>query len=508
MKILKSTFLLLSTFIFSQVPTIDWQKTFGGSEDDYGYALLATSDNYLIVGGQTSSSDGTITENLGGWDAWLIKYDADGNEIWKNAYGGSDWDVIWNIKETLDGNYIFFAISGSVDGDIENNLGETDFWIVKINTDGEIIWKKNYGGSGLEDGGEVLSTSDNGYILIGSSSSNDGNFPDGNGDFDYAIIKIDGTGEVEWSKSFGGSELDMALNGIVDEEDNILVTGFSYSSDGDFNENRGSGDIWVLKLNPEGNLMWKKNIGGSAYEQSYCIQQIVNGNYLVGINSSSDDIDFDENYGGSDVWLFELNTGGEILNKKHYGGSLSEVPMEMDELPNGDLVIAGTTYSSNGDISQNHGNGDFWFVKLNQEGEILWEKNYGGSQLDRLWRMVKFDNGYAAIGEIESNDNDVTNNHGGFDFWTLKLNPENLGINENIFTDLNIYPNPTSGKIYFQTRDMIDLIELYDSSGKFINKFTKDEFLNGVDISNLISGTYILKTKIKGKVYTKKIIKN
>lgn len=509
-KIAAFLFLNLSfsfAILTAQSPEIDWQKNFGGSDEDSGYTILATSDNYLLVGGSTSSTDGDITENLGGYDAWIVKYDLNGNEIWKKAYGGSDWDVIWDIKETFDGNYIFFGISASTDGDAENNLGETDFWVVKLNPNGDIIWKKNYGGSGLEDDGEILTTSDNGFVLIGSSSSSDGNFSNNNGDLDYAVIKINSSGEVQWSKLFGGSGLDMALNGMVDQTGNILLTGYGDSNDGDFIGNKGSSDVWVLKLSPDGNLIWKKNIGGSDYEQSYCIKQLLNGNYLVGINSRSQDVAFDSNFGNMDIWLFEMDANGSILTKRHFGGQLSDIPMEFDELPNNDLIIGGTTYSSDGDIFQNYGSGDFWMLKINPLGEILWEKNYGGSDLDRMWGMTKIEGGYAAIGESKSNDMDLTDNHGNFDFWVLKLNPEIMGTNEPLYSDFNIYPNPASNKIYFQSKNQIESIEIFDLEGKLIYKNKLNLESNELDISNLISGTYILKITSKGQSLTKKIVK-
>lgn len=500
--------IFISGLLLAQAPTIDWQQTFGGSDEDYGYAILATTDNYLLVGGQTSSTDGDIIENLGNLDAWLIKYDTEGNEIWKKAYGGSEWDVIWDIKETTDGNYMFFAISSSTDGDVEGNIGETDFWIVKINTEGEIIWENNYGGLSLEDGGRILQTPDNGYLMIGASSSNNGDFTENNGDLDYAILKINENGEIQWSKTFGGSEMDMALDGMIDNEGNILITGFAYSNDGDFNLNKGGGDVWVLKINPEGNLIWKKNIGGTGFEQSYCIAPLSNGNYIVGINSPSNDNDFEDNYGNSDIWLFYLNSDGDIINKNHFGGSLSESPMALKQLVNGDILVGSVSYSTNGNVSNNHGSSDFWIFKINSSGEIIWENSYGGSNLERLWGLVEFDNGYAAIGETESNDGDVTGNHGETDFWILKLNDDEMGLNENSHNTISVYPNPFSDKIYIDSQENLSSIEITDLTGKIVSK-EKFHFKNKqLNTSGLTKGVYILKIKTTtGKSFTQKIVK-
>lgn len=502
-------FLFGTFFLNAQSPEIEWQKTFGGSLNDEGYSMYATSDNHLLATGIAYSTDGDINESFGGkGDGWVIKYDNNGNLIWKKAYGGSGSDSIWDIVETDDGNYLFVGSSDSNDGDINSPLGQSDFWLVKINTNGDIIWSKNYGGSDSESGDKIIKNNDGSFIVIGSSFSDDGIFTDNHGFIDYSVIKINASGDVIWSKSFGGTGLDLAIDGLLDSDNNILITGYAYSNDGNFNQNKGEKDIWLLKLNQNGDLLWKKNIGGTDHDESFCLAEDSNGNYIVGVDSRSDDFDFDENYGNMDGWIFKLDKNGNILNKFHFGGSLLDVPMSLLFNSDGDLIIGGITASSDVDVSYNHGNYDFWLLKLNSVGEIVWEKTYGGSGKDQLWGMTNFNGDFAAIGETDSNDGDVSGNHGETDFWILKLNADDMGLDENSLSTINIFPNPFSDKINIRSNEIISSIELTDLNGRMIKKESNSSKNIQLKTSELSQGIYVLKIKtIDGKLFTRKIIK-
>ncbi len=507
MKYLKFIFSLFVSTLFSQAPTIEWQRTFGGSDEDYGYAVTTDADENIIVGGSTLSTDGDITQSYGDLDIWVIKYDTHGNLIWKKNYGGSGNDYIWDIRPTNDGGYIFAGHSDSTDGDVSQNFGASDFWVVKLDTQGNIQWEKSYGGSDFEDVSKIIETGSGHFILIGSSFSNDGAFTNNQGNSDIALAKIDNNGNLLWSQLFGGSGYDVGIDGIIDSFGNIVISAYGNSNDDIFIGSSGGSDVLLMSLTEDGFIIWTTLIGGSGNDQTYSLIQLNNGNYLVGINSNSNDGAFENNFGNSDVWLFEINPG-IFINKFHFGGSFSEAPMALYETTTGDIIVGCRSASSDGDVSNNHGASDFWIFKMNPSGNIIWENSYGGSGIDGLWDMVVTNDGIVLVGDTTSNDGDVSGNHGLDDMWILKLNREDMGLVENNLSTINIYPNPSSDKVYIETDEIVISLELYDLNGKLIlKKSNTNNSLKELDLTKLIKGTYILKIKTNTQLITEKIIK-
>ena len=431
-------------------------------------------------------------------DIWIVKYDPNGNQIWKNNYGGSGEDYIWDILATDDGGYIFAGNTTSIDGDVSENFGASDFWVVKLDSEGNLEWEKSYGGSNYDDLSRIIKNGYLGFILVGSSWSDDGDFQNNSGDSDVALAKIANNGNLTWSQLFGGPEHDFGIGGIIDNSNQIILNSFGES------ETNGS-DVRIDALTQEGDFIWTQTFGGSGSDQTYSFIQLENGNYVIGMNSNSTDGDFTSNYGNSDIWLFEFEPGN-IINKFHFGGSHSEAPMAMHQTNAGDIIVANRSASNDGDVSNNHGVSDFWIFKMSLDGNIIWDNSYGGSSIDDVWDMTVFSDGIALVGNTTSNDGDVSGNNGMEDMWVVKLNGEDMNLNETDSYSISIYPNPTTDKINIQTQQKIERLELYDLSGKKI--LTKKDDLYKLDLATITSGTYILKLITDEEIaLSKKIIK-
>lgn len=506
----------------AQAPEIEWQKNFGGSNNDIARSVQQTTDDGYIVAGLTYSNNGDVTGYHGNVDAWVIKIDATGILQWEKALGGSSNDEAYSIQQTTDGGYIIAGLTKSNNGDVSGNHGGADYWVVKLSSDGSIEWQKSLGGSDDDVAYSVQQTADGGYIVAGSSRSNDGDVSGNHGQYDIWIVKLNTVGDLEWQKALGGSgdEGESSHSSVFGfnpvsiqqtTDNGYIVTGLASSTDGDVTgwheayNSKGTPrpDYWIVKLNQSGNIEWEKTLGGTLSDYSNSIQQTSDGGYIVAGNAISYDGDVSGSggYGGNaDYWIVKLSSTGNIQWKKALGGTASDEARSIHQTAGGNYIVTGLTYSNDGDVTNFHGGNDWWVVKLNSAGVMQWQKALGGSASDNSWCVRQTSNGgYIVVGSSSSTDGDITNNIGGADFWIVKLTPDDdsMATLDQQFSQLEIFPNPAKDVVHFSKS--IDG-ELFDASGKKILTIKKAESVN---VSSLSKGVYILKTS---EGITKKIV--
>ncbi|MCD6418321.1 hypothetical protein J7M00_06020, partial [bacterium] len=230
--------------------------------------------------------------------------------VWQKCLGGSDWDEAYSIQQTDDGGFIIAGESYSNDGDVSGNHGGGDYWVVKLNSAGDIVWQKSLGGSDWDEAYSIQQTTDGGFIVAGESVSNDGDVSGHHGSSgysaDYWLVKFNSAGSIEWQKSLGGSGDDVAFSIQQTTDGGFIVAGYSESNDSDVSGNHsyyGYYDYWVVKLNSAGNIDWQKCLGGSDDDWAYSIQQTFDGGYIVAGYSYSNDGDVSGNHGAYDYWV-------------------------------------------------------------------------------------------------------------------------------------------------------------------------------------------------------------
>ncbi|MGJ5642731.1 hypothetical protein [Formosa sp. S-31] len=285
-----------------------WQKSIGYPGNDYGIALTATSDQGLLLTGviDVTASGGagnTKTNRHAGGDYWAIKLNSQGDILWRHYFGGTYTDTPYDVIETPDHNFIIAGSSDSFDVDISNNHGSYDFWVVKISNSGELLWEKNFGGSQIDEAYSLTSTSDGSIYIAGDSWSEDQDISTPKGASDIWLLKISSDGVLLWEKSFGGSQFDAARHIFTTQDQGLLITGSSRSSDGDLTINHGQNDVCILKLDASGNLKTLNTTGGSGVDFAYSITQLNNGKIVCIGDSTSADIDIPENKGYSDLLI-------------------------------------------------------------------------------------------------------------------------------------------------------------------------------------------------------------
>ncbi|MCL5037335.1 MAG: hypothetical protein M1269_09505 [Chloroflexi bacterium] len=355
----------------SDIPSLQtWAKCLGGSGAEYAYSVQQTSDGGYIIAGKAFSNDGDVSGNHGNGDYWVVKLDNTGNIEWQKCLGGSGYEEAWSIQQTADGGYVVAGGTWSDDGDVSGLHGHWDYWIVKLGNAGNIEWQKCLGGSSDELAYSIQQTSDGGHIVAGGTYSNDGDVSGNHGTWDYWIVKLGNAGNIEWQKCLGGSGYEEARSIQQTADGGYIITGFTDSNDGDVSGNHGTWDYWVVKLDDEGSIVWQKCLGGSNDDNAYSIQQTSDRGYVITGETRSNDGDVSGHHGDTDYWVVKLDNTGNIVWQKCLGGTDDDRSYSILQATEGGYVVAGRTYSNDGDVSGNHGSDDYWVVKLDDEGGL------------------------------------------------------------------------------------------------------------------------------------------
>ena len=400
-------------------PNIQWQKCLGGSKEDDAFSIIQTSDGGYVLAGLTQSNDGDITNNhsvIDYSDFWVVKLNVTGSIQWQKCYGGSNADAANSIQQTTDGGYIVAGSAYSNDSDVTANHGGADYWVLKLDSAGSIQWQKCLGGSMAESANSVQQTLNGSYIIAGYSPSTDGNVTGNHGGYsDFWVVSLDSAGSILWQKSYGGSNLEVANSIQQTNDKGYIVAGYTMSNDFDVTGNHGTEDYWVLKLDSAGLIQWQKCYGGSSNDEANSIQQTTDGGYIVAGTTYSNDGDVLGSHGGTDYWIVKLDSTGLIQWQKCIGGSNYDGANSIHQTTDGGYIVAGGTGSNDSDVTGNHsaiGYDDFWLIKLSSAGSIQWQKCLGGYSSDVSTSVKQTtDGGYIVTGFATSNDGDVLGNH-------------------------------------------------------------------------------------------------
>lgn len=439
--------LIMCKFSGAQSPGITWQKSLGGSAADEAKCVQPTPDGGYIVGGTSSSNDGDVTGNHGGKDCWVVKLDAAGSIEWQKTYGGTGDETFGSIRKTADGGYIMGATTTSNNGDVSGSHGYGEAWVVKLNSAGTIQWQKCFGSSGGDFLEYVEETFDGGYICMGKCGINDGDLagqlPELGGGW---IFKLDSLRTIQWQKAnFDGG--DIAGGVVYYSITQTTDTGFVYCG-----FSRGiSGSVFIYKMNNSGFGMggdiWSPELSGF-YEvagprsltptaDGGCVTVYKNDGPLGPNDLFLAPVIRKYNSAMVPEWTRKLNTFGDAVNitKTTDGGYL--------------LTGKNNGATGSGDMPGAQGGYDYWLAKLNSTGGLQWQRMLGSTHNDLpWWSESATDSSYIVVGRTDTTSGDVTGNHGGNDFWVVKLpySSPSFAIISSAGTNGTISPN--GGLIY------------------------------------------------------------
>lgn len=456
---------------------------------DIANDIVQGNDGALYTVGYSYSSDGNFSSNYGWEDAKIIKTKLNGIIEWEVSLGGADADV-FSCLTTSNNNIIAAGWTASENIPGINNLGSEDALVAKYNQDGELIWIKNYGGNSSDRINQIISLKNGNYILVGYTYSTDLNNITHLGSTDFWMIKINEQGELLWQHNYGGSDDDFAVDVIEAKNGDLIIAGNSNSIDYDVMGNNGEWDAWIVRTNSSGGIIWQQNYGNIANDEVTALIELPSSEILLTGNSFSKD---NNSIGKSDGWLLKLSNEGVLLSEQKYGGKENDFIYSISFNNNSEILLAGITYSEDGDINHNEGNGDGWLINLDaNDEEVLWVETFGGHDLDDIQNAIYTNSGSIAIaGNSKSQSADVAYNNGDWDIWTLELNGQNLEIKDN---DILLFPNPTSNNLNFiLNEEMTATITIIDISGKMVySKNINDMNKGQINVSNLPNGIYTI----------------
>jgi len=433
------------SFISAQHMAIEWQQCFGGVSWEYCSDIVNLEDGYLILG-STNSTDGDISNNHGGLDLWLVKTNDQGLFLWEKCYGGSHGDGGVRIFPTENNSFYLLGDVYSSDGDISNDPypESTDYWIVKIDNSGNILWDKIVGGNRLDQIWTGTATSDGGVVAFGWTGSTDGDVSTYYGYYDMWLIKLNSEGEVVWDQTLGNSYFDWGQAIIETGDKGFLVGGSSHFAEGGnlfCDSYHGGLDAALIKLDSLGNIEWQQCYGGS-YDESFTAMLETEDGYILAAYTTSNDGDVSGWHPGydhlgnpeADIWVVKTDIYGTLLWQQCLGGSDDDECQSIMQTNDGDFILFGVTQSNDGDVSGNHTvseySHDIWMVKLSSEGELLWQQCIGGAgdEIVNFGVIQKSDTRYVIAGQSDWASDDVEcdihHQSGGPwypDFWVFEL---------------------------------------------------------------------------------------
>lgn len=515
---------LSGSILNAQDSSILWQKTIGGNMLDVVYSLEQTSDGGYILGGYSNSGvSGEKSEaSRGGVDIWIVKTDGAGNILWNKTYGGSGDDFMTSLKPTSDGGFIIGAGSNSnISGEkSENSRGGLDYWILKVDDSGNIEWQKTYGGAQPDFDTNVFQTADGGYFVSGYSDSGisgDKTVPS-KGQRDYWVLKLNSSGDITWQKAIGGSTLDRLIVSFQSEDGGYILGGHSDSNiSGDKSENsRGLFDNWIVKLDGSGNILWDKTYGGNDHDIVRDIIQVSDGFVVGGYSHSGVSGDKTGTLRGIvDFWIYQIDHNGNMSWQKTIGGSQTDYLRTIRQKSDGNYLVTGYSNSNiSGEKTENSNGGyDMWFLLLDETGNILGQNTIGGANDESAGYSLILDDGYIfAVASASNSSGDKSeNSRGGEDYWLFKTTNSLLNnLEVNMSPEVIIYPNPIKNEFVIDLRRIeknID-IKIMDATGKNMYSMNYSEAEKLELKLNLSPGIYFINIKLDNqKTYTKKLIK-
>lgn len=557
---------LCSSMLFAQ--DILWEKSYGGKHADFLFDVIPTPDyGFILAGSSLSKKTGNKTEdNRGDLDYWVWKMDEKGELDWQKSMGGSGQDMLQHVLLTNDGGFLLAGYSESVQGldKKDASRGQSDFWIIKLNAKGGEEWQKTYGGLGQDELKAIVRTKDGGFVLGGSSSSERSieKVSENYGGMDYWVIKIDSKGKLVWQNTFGGIYND-DLRSVLATQDGGYLLGGSSNSPSSSNssiggeltgnkteKNNGQFDYWIVKIDEKGQLQWQKTYGATGDDELVAMCETNDGHYILGGNSNSES-DGDKrssNDSGTDFWILKIaKDTQEILWQETYNIAKTDILTslvenddktillggyaqgESPQAPKGGMMKSPSTalrvtkknlkQAQGKEPKMKQGTDDYVAIKIDEKGEELWRKNVGSDGQDILVKAIETrDGGYLMAGTSKTSPNpskgggfkpsgDKNSGIGSNDFWVVKLKDKNKP--KEAKKPVEAIPNPAT--------DYTNVIVGYDFkkgtatvvdlAGHILQQFEITERTVPIDLQGYPEGVYIVNIKTDVQSSGVKVIK-
>lgn len=454
---------LLYCCLFAQPPNTSWQKTYGGAESEHGNCVRQTSDGGYIIAGWTDTYD------IDWIDAWLVKTNSSGDTLWTKTFGGNSEDKFNEIRQTTDDGFVIVGTTGSF------GAGLDDVWLIKTDQYGNQQWAKTYGANGQDRGNSVYQTIDGGYIITGSSKDFGTTYDN------LYLIKTTSSGNIVWTKKYGGPSWDSG-NSVQETNDGGYIIAGRTSSFG-----AGYQDVWLIKTNALGDTLWTKIFSGTDYDGANSIQQTSDNGFIIA--------GFKDSYGPNkkDLWLIKTDEFGNLLWENSYGGSDDDEAYSVQQTSDGGYILAGYTESYGAGLD------DVWLLKTNAYGDSVWSKVFAGSYNESGNSVQQTsDGGYIVTGYTStygsgSADIWLIKTEPDLNAIDVEKNiPQTYWLSQN-------YPNPFNAETiikYFLPHQTFINLDIFNLVGQKVSTLIAEQQNAGMykikfDATNLSSGVFL-----------------
>ncbi|MGK5092187.1 hypothetical protein WDW89_09290 [Deltaproteobacteria bacterium TL4] len=357
----------------------NWELVWGGTDYDEGHSVYLLDQGYLILSTTTSRGQGKS-------DVSLLKIGKSGTQEWETLIGGIGWETAAGLQITQTGFMVFGTTNSQ-------GTGSDDAWVVNLNPQGKVLWEKTYGGKGTDRVLSMTPTADKGYILAGSTLSQNAKKEEA------WIVRLDQDGNLLWEKSYGGNGEDIAYSIIQSRDHNFVFVGTTESN------SQGRSDAWMVKLDSQGHLLWEKFFGGAARERAEHLIETHDGQIVfTGYTGSS-------GQGTNDLWVVKVDADGNKLWDPTFGGTERDEGHFILETHTQELLVLGHTYS------KGNGKNDVWVIKLDALGNMIWETTLGGDSWDNAFQMQETPDGRIVVAGVTSSKSE-----GKSGVWVFQLN--------------------------------------------------------------------------------------
>lgn len=499
------------------------------------YTIPTTDKGFLFTGMVYGNPGGIIPyipiDTGFNGNVLVGKIDSSQQVSWIKVYGGSDAEGAGSSCQTPDGGYAVLATTSSINGDVTGLKGGSDLWLIRLDASGNLLWQKCYGSSSQDGGISIANTPDNGFIILGSSYGNDGDVPFHYGsiwDTDWLVIKIDSLGNIEWSKTIGGTETD-GMGSILSVDSSYYIACGSFSKDYDCIDTAWHAgvathsDFHVLKLDWTGNVLWDRSYGGSGLEgPSQAMFDTRDSTIvMVGKTNSVDymvtGFRFCSPLGNDDIWVIKVNKTGTLLWQKTLGSVQDETGTGICISHKGGYIAYGKTFPSPCDDTavENIGSHDCWIFELGSSGNIITDKVFGGIDAEGGASIIPYLTGYVATGSSASSmftEGTCNTNYSGAFVSYIGYSSLDVKNIVEVLEPIKIFPNPSHDVVKLQLPFAeIGKIVISNTLGQtvYTEKVQSENYVTEINTGEWATGMYLVQWRSdEGRMLSARLIKN
>ena len=476
-----------------------WQNSMGGSGYDRISSSAKDQSGNILITGSIQITNNSPNHH----DVFVAKYTPGGRELWRSVFGGDRDDHGLHIMINSKGDVVISGSTNSHSGGLQSIYGWEDIFVVKLNAKtGERIDTKYLGGDFIDIPSHLMELDEGGYMLTASSRSDTNNISVNYGQDDVWIANLDEDLNIIWEQSYGATNEDIGKKTIALTNGTFLTLATSSSYDGAFSDNRGDQDIILINIDQYGNKIWEKCYGGSLAEYAGDILALPNGNVIVSGSTLSSNADISYNAGGKDGWIFEIDPiNGNLIWEQTLGSTGSD-EISSVQLNGNELIVLGTSASSW--FSDGYaGSSDFWLISYDLDDHSISDQHFfGGIGFEQATCMLSDDKGGFILGGYSNSSDSNISNNGQVDGWIFNIRQESAG------SSIEMHPNPSNGITYINNLETHSEISIFSLSGTLVYTKTTGVLSNDIiDISELQSGVYVVKCVSGKTTYTEQLVK-